>query len=198
MKKYKIINSNLLGPAFGSINVLVISAFFFMAGISAGIFLELMMSADKKVEVIQYLLQYLETGSSANFPNPFSSSLLNNFLLLLIIFIAGLSIYLFPAALLALFFKGLTLGFSACLIIEALSFKGIFFIFLSIIPQNLLFIPAFIFAASGCVNFALSRFHKNRKQYCMSFHLYCISFLIPAAMIFLGCVIEGFFYVIVF
>jgi len=208
MKMHRFKKEDLLGLAFNRMNVLVVSAFFFMVGVSSGIFLERMMLPATKESVIAHLLPYLETGTSDfSFPNPFGFSLVNNFVLLLILFVVGLSVYLFPSVLLVLFFKGLALGFSACLIIGALSLEGVFFILLSVIPQNILLIPAFIFAASNCINYALLRLsHKRKQSYpfrknankAISFHLYCVSFIVPAAMIFVGCIIEGLIFFMIF
>ena len=203
MRKYKATGKELLRPAFRGAAALIVSASFFIAGISAGIFLELMMNPDKKADVVQYLLQLPVTGpSNMNFPNPFSASFANNLLLLLLVFTAGLSVFLFTAALPVLFYKGLTIGFSTCLIMEALSFKGISLITLSIMPQNILIVPAFIFAAAGCTNYALLKLPGRRgfrnRETPISIKHYCSSFILPAAMIFLGCIVEGLLFPIVF
>ena len=72
---------------------LLLSVFFFLTGISTGIFLGLTMGAGEKSNIAGYLQQYLYMDQGAmEYPNPFFSSLSNNLFFLLNIFLSGLSL----------------------------------------------------------------------------------------------------------
>ena len=202
MKKYP---RNQLYPlnqaaeaAAGNKKTLFISAFFFLTGIFTGLFLELIMSPEEKSNLSLYLQQYILTDSgSMEYPDPFFSSLATNLLLLLIIFLAGLSIFGFPAAMAALAYKGTALGFCTGLIAETLKNKGVIVILTSLLPQNLLLIPAFILAASAAINYALFSLSKGRRPSAGKKSLkeasgsYVAAILILAAAIGLACGLES-------
>lgn len=150
--------------AAGSKKVLLLSVFFFLTGISTGVFLELTMIEGEKSSIAGYLKDYLymNTGSM-EYPNPFLSSLCSNLLLFLILFLAGLSVLGFPVALAVLTYKGMALGFCTGLIAETLKNKGLLVILTSLAPQNLVLIPAFILAAAAAVNYGLISLQKKRN-----------------------------------
>lgn len=199
-KRYTL--NQAVSVAFGSKKVLLICAFFFLTGISTGIFLELTMAFDEKTSLAGYLKQYLYMeGSNVDYPNPFFSSLTSNLLLLLIIFLAGLSALGFPAALAAITYQGMALGFCTGLIIETLKDKGMLMILTSLVPQNLILIPAFILAAAAAVNYGLYSLRsrhmaskKNLKDFSGSY-IWVMMFLCLA--IGLACGLEAILYPIV-
>ena len=134
--------SQSISLAAGSRKTLLLSVFFFLTGISTGIFLELTMGAGEKSNIAGYLQQYLYMDQGAmEYPNPFFSSLSNNLFLLLIIFLSGLSALGFPVALAALTYKGMALGFCTGLIAETLKDQGLLVILTSLVPQNLFLLP---------------------------------------------------------
>lgn len=153
-----------IAVAAGSKKVLLLSVFFFLTGISTGVFLELTMIEGEKSSIAGYLKDYLymNTGSM-EYPNPFLSSLCSNLLLFLILFLAGLSVLGFPVALAVLTYKGMALGFCTGLIAETLKNKGLLVILTSLAPQNLILIPAFILAAAAAVNYGLISLQKKRN-----------------------------------
>ncbi len=204
----KIYNSRLysLGQAgasaIGSKKIIFISMFFFLTGISTGIFLELTMSAAEKNNLSGYLQQYLYVDtSSMDYPNPFFSSLASNLLLLLIIFLAGLSALGFPIALAALTYKGMALGFCTGLIAETLKNKGILVILTSLLPQNLILIPAFVLASAAAVNYAVAALRSARQPLKKNLNTHSGSYLFVillfALAIGLACGLEAILYPVV-
>ncbi len=188
--------------ALSSKKLLSLSAFFFFTGISTGVFLELTMEAADKTSLSGYLQQYLLMDASAvEYPNPFVSSLLNNLLLLLIMFLGGLSVFGFPAALAALSYKGMVLGFCTGLIAEALKNKGILLILTSLLPQNLLLVPVFILACSAALNYSFLSMGKHRAATKRNLRMRSSSYLIAmaffAVIIALACGLEAILYPIV-
>lgn len=172
--------------------------FFFLLGISAGIFTELMMTSAEKEGMISYLDQYflLSNPSDLAFSEIFMKSAGNNLGLLLIMLLSGITAIGFPVALAALIYKGMALGFSAALLIDSMSFKGVAIIFTSMVPQNLIIIPAIIIAGVAALNLAFHTISNRRfgikKSLAESSGSYLFINAVLAAVILAGCFIESF------
>jgi len=172
--------------------------FFFFLGISAGVFTELMMLPAEKEGVIAYLDKYflLTNPSDLAFSEIFMKSAGNNLGLLFIMLLSGLTAFGFPVALAALIYKGMALGFSAALLIDSMSFKGIAIVFTSMLPQNLIIIPAVILAGVAALNVAFHTISNRRfgikKSLAESSGSYLFLNAALAAAILVGCFIESF------
>lgn len=175
-----------------------LALFFFIFGISAGVFTEIMMTSKEKAGFISYLDQYflLADPNELAFMDIFMSSAGNNLGLLLIILISGLSAFGFPIVLVAMIYKGMALGFSTALLIDSMSFKGVAIVFTSMIPQNLILIPSIIIAGVAALNLATSTL-KNRKfgfkkSLAENSGSYLVLNTALALFIIVGCFIESF------
>lgn len=172
--------------------------FFFLLGISAGVFTELMMSSAEKEGMISYLDKYflLNSPNDLAFTEIFMKSAGNNLGLLLVMILSGFTAFGFPAALAALIYKGMALGFSAALLIDSMSFKGIAIVFTSMIPQNLIIIPAVIIAGVAALNLAFHTLSNRRfgirKSLAESSSSYLFINAMIALAILIGCFIESF------
>ncbi len=201
MKKYKIQQVSSL--ALGNQKAIFLSAFLFLIGISAGVFLELSMDSADKMHAAQFLNQYLyvNDASGIDYGNPFFSSTGANLFLLILMMLSGLSTIGFPAAYLIIIYKGMALGFSAGLILENFAISGIATILVSMVPQNLLLIPAFILAASAAQNYGLSglshrdkRYKKNGRPDAVGLDRYLAVYLILAVLVLAACLLEAFIF----
>jgi len=172
--------------------------FFFMLGISAGVFTELMMTSAEKEGMISYLDKYflLNNPNDLAFSDIFMKSAGNNLGLLLVMLMSGITVFGFPVALAALIYKGMALGFSAALLIDSMSFKGVAIIFTSMVPQNLIIIPAVIIAGVAALNVAFHTISNRRfgikKSLAESSGSYLFINAVLAAAILVGCFIESF------
>lgn len=172
--------------------------FFFLLGISAGIFTELMMTSVEKEGMISYLDQYflLSSPNDLAFSEIFMKSAGNNLGLLVIMILSGITAIGFPVALAALIYKGMALGFSAALLIDSMSFKGVAIVFTSMLPQNLIIIPAIIIAGVAALNLAFHTISNRRfgikKSLAESSGSYLFINVVLAAVILVGCFIESF------
>jgi len=177
---------------------LAAALFFFLLGISAGVFTELMMPSTEKEGMISYLDQYflLNSPDDLAFIEIFMKSAGNNLGLLFIMLLSGLSAFGFPAALAALIYKGMALGFSAALLIDSMSFKGVAIVFTSMIPQNLIIIPAILLAGVAALNMAFhtisNRKYGIKKSLAESSGSYLFINAVLAIAILAGCFIESF------
>jgi stage II sporulation protein M len=172
--------------------------FFFLLGISAGVFTELMLTSTEKEGIISYLDKYFLLTNPSDFPfsEIFMKSAGNNLGLLFIIILAGITAIGFPVVLAALIYKGMALGFSAALLIDSMSFKGVAIVFTSMIPQNLIIIPAVLLAGVAALNIAFHTISNRRfgikKSLAESSGSYLFINAILAAVILAGCFIESF------
>jgi stage II sporulation protein M len=177
---------------------MVAALFFFILGISIGIFTELMMSAAEKESMISYLDQYFQLSSldKSTFPDIFFNSAGNNLGLLILMLLSGLTAIGFPVALAALSYKGMALGFSAALLIDSMSFKGVALVFTSILPQNLILIPALLLAGVAALNVAFHTINNRRfgikKSLAENSGSYLFINLVLTAVILAGCFVESF------
>lgn len=181
----------------GSGKVFAASIFFFMIGISIGVFTELMLSQGEKNTAISFFNRYflVDNMSQNDYTDIFIRSAGSNLGLLLVIILSCLTAIGFPIAIAALTYKGAALGFSAALLIESLSLKGIFYIFTSMIPQNLILIPAFIAATVISLNLAFYLLSKRKfgikKSLADCAGPYTYLNVIIAIFIIVGCIVES-------
>ncbi len=201
MKKRKLMQIG--EAALGSKTNLFISSFLFLIGISAGVFLELSMDQEGKLDAAQFLNQYLFTDgvSAANYGNPFLSSASLNIFLLVLMMLSGLSAIGFPAAHIVLIYKGMALGFSAGLVLETFSVGGVPLLLSSMLPQNLLLIPTFIIAAAAAQSYGVSVLSAKSKRYKKSIRsnafgtdLYIAVYIVLALLVIAACLIEAFIF----
>lgn len=191
-RKYHAVSS----LAFQSPSTFLGTLFFFVLGISAGVFTELMMGTAEKEALLSFLNQQLFTAdwSTSDFPSVFANSVSNNLGLLLVILLSGLTAVGFPVALAAIAYKGMALGFSSALLIENLAGKGFLLVFTSLIPQSLLLVPALLVGCAAALNLAFYTIRCRRtgvkKSLAENAGSYLTLTIILAAVILCGCVIE--------
>ncbi len=175
----------------------VLVLFCFITGVAVGAFTELLLSADAKADIQSILdFQFLLSEPMGDLlPDLFLVSAATNLGLLLIIVLAGLTIIGFPAALLALIYKGAALGFAAALLMDTFDGKGVLLVLLTLFPSNLLLIPALCGAAIASLRLAFdalscpSQIKKNLSERAGSFMVFQIMMAILALG---GCFIESF------
>ncbi|WP_206460809.1 stage II sporulation protein M [Anaerovorax sp. IOR16] len=172
--------------------------FFFLLGISVGTFMELMLSAQDKNDLLQYLNQNLFTVklSSDSFPQIFVNSVANNLGLLILIALSGVTVIGFPVALLSVAYKGITLGFSSALLLDTLSLKGSALILLTMVPQNIILVPILLLTAICATNFAFNTISDRRsgikKSLTNNAGSYVLYYILFSLLLLIGCLIESF------
>lgn len=78
-----------------------------------------------------------------------------------LMWILGLSVIGIPLLLVFIFLKGLVIGFTVGFLVNQLGLEGLWFAFVSVVPQNLLIIPALIIVTVAGIHFSTSLV-KNR------------------------------------
>ena len=183
---------------YGNFPLLVVVVFCFLMGISLGAFTELLLSPEAKESMRSFLdFHLLLSGlTGKSLPDLFLVSAATNLGLLLVILLAGLTIIGFPAALLVLLYKGAALGFSAALLMDTLNARGVLLVLLTLLPPNLILVPALCGAAAASLRFSFdllsqgpSQMKKNLSKRAGPFMIFQV---IMAIAMLAGCFIEAF------
>jgi stage II sporulation protein M len=75
--------------------------------------------------------------------------------------ILGLSIIGLPIILILLFLKGVVVGFTVGFLVNQMGWHGLLLSFVSVLPQNLILVPAFIIVSAASVSFSLKMIRQQ-------------------------------------
>ncbi len=197
MKKTRLFSS-LLANEFhqNKRRYFVVSAVFFI-GIVGGAWTSSCseLVTDVRQYVTSFMSSYTLSGAAKN--NVFQLSLLNYIKFAFFLWVSGWYRWLFPLCFLQVFSKGFRTGFTVACFVQCYSLKGILLSFITLLPQNLIFLPALLFFSVYQFQFLSDRRYlvggngnKNfQKQIYGKNVFYCVLFLI---LLFLCALIEGY------
>ncbi|WP_246942378.1 stage II sporulation protein M [Bacillus pinisoli] len=130
----------------------------FMMGIVFGAIVVNSLSVTQKTDLYMYLSRFfgqVVQGEFANAHDLFLQSYSHHIKYIGLMWILGISIIGLPIILILLFLKGIVVGFTVGFLVNQLGFKGFLLSFVSVLPQNLIIIPAFIIIGTIAVSFSL-------------------------------------------
>lgn len=136
----------------------------FMMGVIFGAVLVNLLDPSQKEGLLNYLgffFQGLSEDAIADSKVAFQHSLGDHLKTIGLMWILGLSVIGIPILLVLLFLKGLVIGFTVGFLVHQMSWQGLWFAFVAVVPQNLLIIPAMIIITISGIRFSISLF-KNR------------------------------------
>ncbi len=194
-KKGKDIFSGYLGK--NGLNLWLV-LFFLVLGISIGAFTEKMMGTSQRSDLLNFVNTYFNVIHLDSLPKSqiFIKSLINNFKLLGIIFLSGSAVIGFPIAIGALTFRGITIGFAAAFFMEEMQMKGLLLAIFSILPQNIVLVPAYVIATAVSIGFSwnvlLKKGSVQNKGYMQFFWSYLSIFIVISGVFIIGCLIESY------
>ena len=109
----------------------------------------------------------------------FKTSLFNNIIPIIIRFIVSIRYIGIILAPLYITFRGFCLGFSIAFLTENFGKKGFIFTLIAMLPQNIIYIPALIFACFISVNLSIimlrfrkEGFNENKNKYILKYLTY--------------------------
>ncbi|WP_018660534.1 stage II sporulation protein M [Heyndrickxia acidiproducens] len=135
----------------------------FLMGVIFGAIIVNSLSIAQKEDLFFYLKQFfgqVSAGKVAAAEDLFRSSFFHNMKFLGLIWVLGISIIGLPLILILLFLKGLVVGFSIGFLVNQMGWNGFLLSFATVLPQNLLIIPVFIFTSVMAVMFSLNLIRK--------------------------------------
>ena len=104
------------------------------------------LALSEKQDLYIYLKQFfgeMSTGKFASAHAMFNQSFTHNLKYIGFLWVLGLSVIGLPVILILLFLKGVVVGFTVGFLVNEMGWHGMLVSFVSVLPQNLLLIPAF-------------------------------------------------------
>ncbi|SHH30972.1 stage II sporulation protein M [Thermosyntropha lipolytica DSM 11003] len=147
-----------------------------------------------------YLLElidnYLDYSSHIKEPELFFRVFLKQVEIASLVWFLGLTVIGFPLILAAVFWRGFALGFTTSFLIREKAGTGVVIALLSVLPQNLVYMPVFILWAVIALNFSFYILAGNKRNSLPLFKgliIYTLMFLGILLFIALGAFIEAYF-----
>ncbi|MCD7033282.1 stage II sporulation protein M [Metabacillus sp. GX 13764] len=135
----------------------------FLMGVIFGAVIVNSMTFSQKEDLYFYLSRFfgqVSEGKVATSADMFQQSFLHNVKYLGLMWILGISIIGLPVILIMLFLKGIVVGFSVGFLVNQMGWKGFLLSFVSVFPQNILMIPAFIIMSTAGIAVSLKIFRQ--------------------------------------
>lgn len=175
----------------------ILSAICLCTGIVLGVYTVKYMSGFEKSDLLNYLSSFMKNYNSQtiNYNQLFFETAKNNIPILLIVWFLGLTMIGIPIILVLDVIKGFTIGFTVTFFVNGMGFKGIWLALLSVIPQNIIYIPCIIIGSVIAMEFSLMLIKSNGKKHWTTgissrIMSYSIVFIIIAACMFIGLSFE--------
>lgn len=172
----------------------------FLIGIIFGAIIVNSLSLTQKNDLYMYLQQFfgqVSEGYVADGQTVFSQSFAHYAKYIGLMWILGLSIIGLPIIFILLFLKGVVVGFTVGFLVNQMGITGFFLAFVSVLPQNLFLVPAFIIVGTASVSFCLklirNQFIKKMSEpFFPLFIRYSFLILCIGAIIAVAAAIEAF------
>lgn len=183
-----------------NLGVYFIVILFFALGIATGAFTVKAMSSSHQQELAKYLNSFFQVirSDSVSAGKNLAWSLKNNFQTVFFLWILGLTIIGIPFSLLITSFRGFLLGYTVAFLINSMSWKGLLFIIVTMLPQNIIYIPCLVVISAMSISFSIRAIRKKGKNMGTSFGetntviSYSVKIAAIFVIMFLGCIVEAF------
>lgn len=124
-----------------------------------------------KQDLFTYLQQFFGQmlgGQLASADDMFAQSFSHNLKYIGVMWILGLTIIGLPIVLILLFLKGVVVGFTVGFLVNQMGWHGLFVSLVSVLPQNIILLPAFIVISTASISFSFKmirqQFMKNQSS----------------------------------
>lgn len=137
----------------------------FVVGTIGGAVTVKAVSFHQKQDLISYLNTYFESMMVGKLePASWQSVAWANIQTVLLLWLCGLVVFGVPGILVVLFARGFIVGFSVGFLVDELGLKGFLFALASVIPHNLVAVPALVGLGALGISFSLSVIFSNRRR----------------------------------
>lgn len=130
----------------------------FVMGVIFGAVIVNSLSTIQKEDLFYYLNQFFSQVADGEVDPPeqlLKLSFFHNVKFIGLIWVLGISIIGLPLILILLFLKGVVVGFSVGFLVNQMGWYGLLMSFVTLLPQNLLMIPVYIFMATMSISFSI-------------------------------------------
>ncbi|MDN4594120.1 stage II sporulation protein M [Polycladomyces subterraneus] len=171
----------------------------FVMGVVFGAIIVNTLSDSQKQDLLHYMgyfFQGLNQNSIAEPRIAFQHAMGDHLKTLGLMWILGLSIVGLPLILILVFLKGLGIGFTVGFLVNQLSWKGLWFAMVAVLPHNLLVVPVMIFVAVSGLQFSLllvkNRLIQRRGTIYPQFLSYSVSVTAMAIVLVIASFFEAY------
>ncbi|QOR65352.1 stage II sporulation protein M [Cytobacillus suaedae] len=164
MKKQQPLKAAIITHIREHSSIYIFITVLFLMGVIFGAIVVNSLNFSQKQDLYYYLSRFfgqVSEGSFANSTDMFKQSFLHNIKYVGLMWILGISIIGLPVILVLLFLKGVVVGFTVGFLVNQMGFDGFILSFVSVLPQNLLIIPAFIVIGTVAVAFSLKMIRQQ-------------------------------------
>lgn len=168
----------------------------FCLGISFGLYTVKYMGEADRNDLISYLNSFTNSiqGQPINYTELLFEVIKKSLILIIPILIFGMTFFGFPFILTLDLIKGFTLGYTFSFIASSFEDKGLLLGIISILPQNIIYIPCFIALSVICLDISVEKFKekvfKSSKAKNISLSDTLNRFIIIIILFILGILIE--------
>ena len=159
-------------------------------GIITGSFFIVILNNTDKNLIIEYITSYFDNINT----NLLKNTILNNYLVILVLSIVGYSCFLFPINILILFYKSFIIGFTISSFILTYNLKGIIYSFIYIFPHLIINILIFTLITAfttrislNMIKYIIKKENVNMRHY---FNKYISIIIVSLVIIFITSIYE--------
>jgi len=178
--------------------ICIVLTILILLGICIGAFWIGLMPKDNKEILNSNINDYFLLAPTYSFDSTyiFKTSLLNNIIPVIILFITSIGYIgtIFTLAYVA--FRGFCLGFTIAFLTESFGKKGFLFTLVALLPQNIIYIPALVYTGFIAINLSNAmirlkreRFMEDRKKHILKYLTYD---LVAIAALLIASFIEAY------
>lgn len=141
----------------------------FIMGVIFGAVVVNALSVEQQQDLTAYMGSFFDGIDERSVVEPreaFRLSFINHLKYMGLIWILGLTVIGLPLILIFLFLKGVMIGFTVGFLVNQMGWKGALFSTVSVVPQNLLIIPAYLVTGVAAISFSvllLKHFFTQRR-----------------------------------
>ena len=179
-----------------NMGIYIVIVALFVAGVIAGSLIARGLDEDNRLLLNQYFNLLVEKGNGAGLEEQstvLGQSLKTNFQFLFLTWGAGIFSFGFPLVLLLVGIRGFSVGFTVAFLVNRAAFRGMLFAMGSVLPHNLILIPAQVVIAATGFSFSWLGSGASRAAP-LSEHLgpYTLMIFFMGLVLFLGCLVEAY------
>ena len=164
MKKQQPIKLAIISHVREHSSIYLFITVLFLMGVIFGAIVVNSLNFTQKQDLYYYLSRFfgqVSEGEFASGAEMFKQSYFHNIKYVGLMWLLGISIIGLPVILILLFMKGIVVGFTVGFLVNQMNWNGFLLSVVSVLPQNLLIIPAFIVVGTVAVSFSLKMIRQQ-------------------------------------
>ncbi|HHY72210.1 MAG TPA: stage II sporulation protein M [Bacillus bacterium] len=141
-----------------SSSIYLFTTVLFLIGVIFGAIIVNSLNFSQKEDLYYYLSRFFGQVAGGEFADAslmFKQSFIHYAKYVGLMWILGLSIIGLPIILILLFLKGIVVGFTVGFLVNQMGWYGFLLSFVSVMPQNLILVPGFIFIGTAAISFSI-------------------------------------------